>query len=61
MLVMSWGEWFRAKGENFNSNHKQEKICISDGISNILKNLLNHHVLAADKKLNGLPNEAGLN
>ncbi len=61
MLVMSWGEWFRAKGENFNNNHKQEKICISDGISNILKNLLNHHFLATDKKLNGLPNEAGLN
>ncbi len=61
MLVMSWGEWFRAKGENFNSNHKQEKICISDGMSNILKNLLNHHVLATDKKLNGLLNAVRLN
>ncbi len=61
MLLMSWGEGFRAKGENFNSNHKQEKFYISDGMSNILKNLLNYHVLAADKKLNGLLNAARLN
>ncbi|MGR3174716.1 MAG: hypothetical protein ACUZ8N_08975 [Candidatus Scalindua sp.] len=61
MLLMFWGEGFRANGKDFNSNHKQEKLSISDGMSNILKNLLNYQILPSDKKFNGLLNAVGLN
>ncbi len=61
MLLMFCGERFRANSNNFNSEHKQEKLSISDGMSNILKNLLNYQILPSDKKLNGLLNAVGLN
>ena len=61
MLLMFWGEGFRANGKDFNINHNQEKLSISDGLSNILKNLLNYQILPSDKKFNGLLNAVGLN
>ena len=61
MLLMFCGEGFRANGKDFNSNHKQEKLSMSDGMSNILRNLLNYQILPSDKKLHGLLNAARLN
>jgi len=58
---MFGAEGFRANGQNFNSNHNHEKFSISDGMSNILENLFNYHVLPSDKKLDGLLNAAKLN
>lgn len=61
MQLMFWNEGFGRSDKYSDSSHKYAKFSISAGMPNILKKIVNHYVLAADKKLNGLLNTADLN
>ncbi len=60
MQLMSWDEGF-GRDKKIDSNHKYEKFSIPAGMPNILKKIVNHYILSADMKLNGLLNTADLN